>query len=144
MGVEAFRQYLKEHGLKLTRERETIAGEALAMKGHFDMDELYVGLLNRGIKVSKASVYRTLPLLLDSGIIEEVERTDKHAHYERTHGQAHHDHMLCVSCGKVLEFYSDELEKLQERLCRERSFTGASHTLEIRGYCKKCSTMKKG
>jgi len=140
--IEKFREYLRTRGLKLTKEREVIAGELLSSRGHFDIDEFYINMKKKGLKVSKASVYRTLPLLLESGLIKQVEKTDKHAHYELVYGSSHHDHMLCMSCGKVIEFYSKPLEKLQERLCLERDFQSISHTLEIMGYCKECRKKK--
>ena len=137
MGKEAFGKFLKSRGLRLTKEREAIVAGALSRRGHFDLEELHQALRKTGRKVSRASVYRTLPLLLDAGLIEQVEKTAKHAHYEHTHG-GHHDHMLCTSCGRVIEFYSEALEKLQEKLCRAESFQGTTHTLEIKGYCKRC------
>ncbi|KKL60997.1 hypothetical protein LCGC14_2199700, partial [marine sediment metagenome] len=73
------------------------------------------------------------------GILGKVENTDKHAHYELVLGREHHDHMLCTSCGKVIEFYSHELERLQDSLCKAEGFKGNSHLLEIKGLCKKCS-----
>lgn len=142
MKKDVFRKFLGERGLRFTGEREAILDEVLGSTGHFDPEELYIALREKGQKVSRASVYRTLPLMVDAGVVEQVERTDKHAHYERTLGRDHHDHMLCVSCGKVIEFYSEAIEKLQDRLCRERGFKGVSHTLEITGYCDSC--MKKG
>lgn len=132
-----FKRYLKSRGLKLTKGREAIVGHVLSMRGHFDLEELYHSLRGSGLTVSRASVYRTLPLLIESGLIEEVERTEKHAHYERKTG-GHHDHMLCISCGKVTEFYSEALERLQERLCRKEGFDGMTHTLEIKGRCRRC------
>jgi Fur family ferric uptake transcriptional regulator len=93
-----------------------------------------------GSKVSRASVYRTLPLLVESGIIEEVERVDKHAHYEKIPKNGHHDHMICTRCGKVIEFYSEGLEELQEKICRQKNFSGMRHSLEILGVCEKCGS----
>ncbi|GAB4387846.1 MAG: transcriptional repressor [Thermodesulfovibrionales bacterium] len=139
---EKFRNFLRDRGLKFTREREAIVDEVLSRKGHFDLEELHMSMKKDGSGVSRASIYRTLPLLLESGVLEEVERTDKHAHYEHTPPREHHDHMLCVSCGKVIEFYSGALERLQDRLCHERQFDGISHTLEIKGYCRRCSGRK--
>ncbi|MEJ2182683.1 MAG: transcriptional repressor [Nitrospirota bacterium] len=142
MGVESkieyFRDFIHAKGLRYTPEREAIAREVFRRKGHFDPEELHQALRREGHKVSRASVYRTLPLMMEAGILEQVEMTDKHAHYERVMGREHHDHMLCVSCGRVIEFYSEEMEKLQERLCEEEGFQGASHTLEIKGYCSRC------
>lgn len=134
----AFTDYLKTKSLKLTREREAIIDCVIGQTGHFDPEELCADLRRNGMDVSRASVYRTLPLLIDSGILEQVERTDKHAHYELKMGRGHHDHMLCVQCGRVIEFYSPELERLQERICRREGFAGQTHTLEIKGRCKKC------
>jgi Fur family ferric uptake transcriptional regulator len=142
MDSERFRQVLREKGLRFTKEREAIFKEVLGRRDHFDLEELHMDLRRKGHRVSRASIYRTLPLLLELGVLEEVERTDKHAHYERTTGRKHHDHMLCVSCGKIIEFYSDALEKLQERLCGREEFEGVSHLLEIRGYCRKCRKKK--
>lgn len=142
MNLDKFIEYLRAKGLKFTKERQLIAKELLSSRGHFDLDEFYVGLKKKGLKVSKASVYRTLPLLLESGLIKQVEKTDKHAHYELVYGSSHHDHMLCVSCGKVIEFYSKPLERLQDRLCEAEGFESISHTLEIMGYCSKCRTKK--
>jgi Fur family ferric uptake transcriptional regulator len=139
MDSERFRKALRDRGLRFTKEREAILHEALVRRGHFDLEQFHMDLLKKGLRVSKASVYRTLPILLELGVLEQVERTDKHAHYERTTGRAHHDHMLCLSCGRVIEFYSAALEKLQEAVCRAEGFRGASHSLEIRGYCRRCA-----
>lgn len=143
MKAGEFREFLKGEGLKFTSEREAVLDEVLSRNGHFDPEELYLELKKKGRKVSRASVYRTLPLLAECGLIEEVEKVDKHAHYERTHGRRHHDHMLCEKCGKIIEFYSEAIEKLQDELCAVQGFAGTSHTLEIRGTCRKCSAMRK-
>jgi Fur family ferric uptake transcriptional regulator len=140
MDKETFRGILRQRGLRYTMEREAILEEVLGRVGHFDPEQLHMDLRGKGHRLSRASIYRTLPLLLELGVIEQVERTDRHAHYERTRG--HHDHMLCVSCGRVIEFYSGPLERLQDKICREESFQGVSHTLEIRGFCRACR--KKG
>lgn len=139
----AFREYLKGKGLKFTKERELILKDIFSRHGHFDPEELYIGMRQKGLKVSKASIYRTLSLLIESGLIEQVQRTEKHAHYEQTFGRNHHDHMLCILCGSVIEFYSKELEELQNKICREKDFGGVTHTLEIKGYCTKCAKMRK-
>jgi Fur family ferric uptake transcriptional regulator len=139
---EVLKEFLRQKGLRFTKEREAILKEISSHRGHFDLEEIYLGLKKKGAKVSRASIYRTLPLLMESGLVEEVERTDKHAHYELTYGSAHHDHMLCTECGKVIEFYSPSLEKLQDRLCRARGFKGTSHTLEIKGLCRECRKAK--
>lgn len=142
MEEKTFREYIRSKGLKFTKERELILRKVLSLKGHFAPEELYIEMRKTGLKVSKASVYRTLPLLIESGLIRQVEKTDKHAHYESAFGSGHHDHMLCISCGKAIEFYSRPLERLQERLCSGEGFQSVSHTLEIMGYCRKCAKGK--
>jgi Fur family transcriptional regulator, ferric uptake regulator len=138
MDKQKFDEYISNKGLKLTREREEIVRDILRTDGHFAPDELFVQLRARGSKVSRASIYRTIPLLVESGMIEEVERVDKHAHYERVSQDSHHDHMICIRCGRVIEFYSAGLEQMQERLCRQEKFRGMRHCLDILGVCDKC------
>ena len=92
------------------------------------------------MKASRASIYRTLQLLLECGLVEQVERVDKHAHYEHTFGHKHHDHLICLRCGKVIQLFSEKLEKLQKQLCKKENFRCVSHTLEMRGYCEKCGS----
>ncbi len=138
MEKEKFREFLTTKGLKLTKERDEILHEMLGMKKHFDLEELFIRLKTKGSKVSRASVYRTIPLLIGSGLIEEVERVDRHAHYERV-SDDHHDHMICIKCGKVTEFYSPTIEMLQSEICQKEKFKGIRHSLEIFGYCEKCA-----
>jgi Fur family ferric uptake transcriptional regulator len=138
MDKQKFDEYISNKGLKLTRERDEIVREILHTTGHFAPDELFVRLKAKGSKVSRASIYRTIPLLVESGVIEEVERVDKHAHYERVSQNSHHDHMICIRCGRIIEFYSESLERMQERLCRQENFRGVRHCLDILGICDKC------
>ena len=138
MEKQKFREFLTTKRLKLTKERNEILDEILDMKKHFDPEELFVRLKTKGSKVSRASVYRTIPLLIESGLLEEVERIDRHAHYERVSEDRHHDHMICIKCGKVIEFYSPTLEMLQDEICQKEKFKGIRHTLEILGCCEKC------
>jgi Fur family ferric uptake transcriptional regulator len=138
MEQEIFREFLSGKGLKLTKERQRILDEVSASRGHFHPEELLLRMKDKDIKVSKASIYRTLPLLVESGLVEQVEKNDKHAHYEHTFGQGHHDHLICLKCGRVIEVFSPKLEEIQNELCKESSFDGITHTLEIKGYCRKC------
>lgn len=138
MEKEIFREFLNKKGLKFTKERREILNEVFSHHGHFASEELLTSMRNKNIKVSKASIYRTLPLLLDCGLIEQVERNDKHAHYEHIFGHKHHDHLICLKCGKVFEVFSPKLEAIQDELCRKNGFEGIKHTLEIKGYCRNC------
>ena len=125
-------------GLRLTKGREEIVRIIDETDGHFNPQTLYERLRDRGSKVSRASVYRTIPILVEQGVIIEVEKTEKHAHYEKVMGKAHHDHLICLGCGRTLEIYSPTLEMLQEEICQREGFRGVRHTLEIMGYCREC------
>jgi Fur family ferric uptake transcriptional regulator len=142
MEHKVFKNFLKERGQKLTKEREAILKEIFSFHGHFEPETLYLQIRQSGLKASRASVYRTLNLLYECGLIDRVRKTEHGTVYECTYGHKHHDHMLCVRCGKVIEFYSEDLEALQEELCKKQQFEGTNHTLEIRGYCKKCQKKK--
>ncbi len=136
---EVFSDFLRRKGLKLTRERKLILEEVFTHHGHFDIDDLYFTIRGKGLRVSKSSIYRTIPLLLESGLVEEVKTVERQAHYEHTYGHRHHDHLVCISCGRVIEFHSPEIERLQETICRRNRFRSVRHVLEIQGYCRGCN-----
>ncbi len=138
MEKKIFHNFLKDRGQRFTKERSVVLQKTLAFKGHFDPESLYIKIKETGLKASRASVYRTLNLLCECGIIERVRKSEHGTIYENTFGHEHHDHMRCIQCGAIIEFYSEDLERLQEAICTEQRFHGTSHTLEIRGYCKKC------
>ena len=142
MENKIFQNFLGLKGLKLTKERTAVLKEVFAFHGHFDPEHLYLRIKDSGSKASRASVYRTLSLLVESGLVEKVTRTDKGNVYEHTFGHTHHDHMICDLCGSIIEFYSEKLENLQEEICLSNYFDGKSHTLEIRGYCAECKKRK--
>lgn len=114
--------------------------EVFSFHGHFEPEHLYFRIKDSGLKASRASVYRTLNLLVESGLVEKVARQGKGNVYEHTYGHRHHDHMVCEKCGAIIEFYSERLENLQEEICRQNGFTGVSHILEIRGNCGRCGS----
>lgn len=138
MEQKLFRKYLGEKRLKLTKERLAVLNEVFSFHGHFGPEQLYFRIRNAGSKASRASVYRTLNLLVESGLVEKITRTDRGNVYEHTYGHNHHDHLVCSLCGSIVEFYSENLEQIQEDICRRNNFQGVSHILEIRGVCGKC------
>lgn len=142
MDLSVFRSLLAAQGLKLTRERVSVMREIASVQGHFDPELLYGRIRSAGGKTSRASVYRTLGLLLESGVVKKVSRTDRGSVYELSSGAGHHDHMVCDSCGAVIEFFSEEFETLRGALCREKGFYGTSHAIEIRGHCEGCGEEK--
>ncbi|MBI4767151.1 MAG: transcriptional repressor [Deltaproteobacteria bacterium] len=109
-----FFNYLKQQGLKWTPEREEVLQEVLKTEGHFEAEDLAFRLRKSGSRVSKATIYRTLPLLVKAGMVKEVIHGEKHQHYEHTHGENHHDHMICLKCGKIVEFDKESLKKIEQ------------------------------
>ena len=136
--VDAFRGFLKKNGLAFTSARAAILTGIVASRGHFDADALHEQLKDAGTKLSSATIYRTLPLFVRSGIIKETLRASGRARYEPAWGRAHHDHLECVVCGRIIEFRDDELERLQDQVCRKHRFRPVEHRLGIRGYCAAC------
>ena len=131
-----FRSYLKSKGLKFTPERKAILKKIFSLHEHFDVEKLYEKLDKR---ISRATIYRTLSLLVKSKLVEELFRCQDKVSYERIFGHKHHDHMLCINCGKIIEFREEKIEKLQEAVCKKYGFTSVEHKLSIRGYCRECS-----
>ena len=115
-----FSNFLRERGFRVTKERSAILQKTLSCKGHFDPESLYLQIRATGLKASRASIYRTIGLLCECGLIGIVKKTEHGTIYENTFGNEHHDHMLCTQCGNVIEFYSEELERLQEALCKNQ------------------------
>ena len=111
--IALFRSYISKKGLRNTPEREEIIKEIFASHDHFDVDELYLRLRRKGSRVSKASIYRNLPLIMESCLISEVWHEDGHMHYEHIYGHGHHCHLRCIQCGKVIEFVKQELFEIQ-------------------------------
>ncbi|MCD6549044.1 MAG: transcriptional repressor [Thermodesulfobacterium sp.] len=136
--VKDFKNFIKKKGLKYTSEREEILKEILKSKQHFDVDELYMKLRKKGSKVSKASVYRTIPLLVEAGYIQEVYKQDSRSYYEVTLDKLPHIHFICIKCKSVDEIIDDYLaERIQEE-AKNRNYTPLTYHLEIFGICHKC------
>jgi Fur family ferric uptake transcriptional regulator len=137
--IQKFREYIQEKGLRNTPEREMIIKEIFSTHDHFDVDELFLRMRNKKKIVSKASIYRTIPLLLESGLIKEVFFEDGHLHYEHIYGHKHHCHLRCICCGKNLEFADDEIAKIQNQIEKKYGFVVTSHRFELLGYCPQCA-----
>jgi Fur family ferric uptake transcriptional regulator len=139
-----FRACLAQNGLRLTVQRRDVLTAVLASQGHFAAEELHAALRASGKSVSLATVYRTLGLLCDCGLLRRAPRWEDRQRYESVYGQQHHDHMLCVECGRVIEFCDDELEDLQRRICRRHGFAPMERRMGIRGLCRTCRARAKG
>jgi len=136
--VENFREFIKSKGLKYTPEREEILREILECKEHFDVDELYIKLKKRGSKVSKASIYRTIPLLIEAGYVQEVYKQNNRAYYEVVLNKMPHIHFICLNCKNVEEIEDERLVTLIKEYADQKGFTLLSYHLEVFGVCNNC------
>lgn len=141
--IAVFRRFIHRRGMRNTPERETIIREIFSRHDHFDVDELYLRLRRQGVRVSKASIYRTLPLLIEAGLITEVFFEDGHMHYEHTFGHEHHCHLRCTECRRVIEFFDASLEGLEDRLVRDYDFRISGYRLEVFGLCPECRAQQR-
>ncbi len=121
-----------EHGLKMTGQRRVIARVLSDSQDHPDVEALYQRAAEIDSNISIATVYRTVRLLEEAGIIERHEFGDGRARYEETTAE-HHDHLIDMRSGKVIEFTSPEIEKLQQEICRKLGYQLVDHRLEL--YC---------
>jgi Fur family ferric uptake transcriptional regulator len=142
---DIFLEHLRHRGLKVTLPRLRILETVLARESfHFTADDL-ARLVNESgrQKVSRSTVYRTLDLLEECGIVRRERMHEGYSCYEKAVGTGHHDHMICGECGRIIEFHSRELEQVQDSVCREHGFRPRRHALHIFGLCRECAGKKK-
>ena len=131
--TEIFRRFLKEKDLKITRQREILLRRIFENEDHFSAETLEDRVKGDGI--SKATIYRTLQLLLESELIAEVSLEDDRRFYEHIWGRAPHDHIVCTDCRKVFEFDGSDLSAIEDRIAREMGFVPALRRLRIEAHC---------
>jgi len=136
--LEIFRRYLRDRSLPVTSQREQVAQILFAADRHLSVEDVEGLLRKRGLHVGKATIYRTLDLLAQSGMVQERDFGEGFRRYERVPGHPHHEHLICLRCGTVVEFSNDRLEKLKELIAAEYGFQHRHHRLEIYGVCREC------
>jgi Fur family transcriptional regulator, ferric uptake regulator len=142
--LDRFERFLHKKELRLTEARAAIVEAALARQGHYPIEELIADLKARGIRGSKATVYRTLPLLAEAGILQPAIVAGDSRSYETTFGREHHDHLLCSRCGKVVEFEFEAFEILQKEVATRYGFRLEAHHHELVGTCPDCAAREGG
>lgn len=137
--VHLFRRYLREQGLPVTQQREAIAEVMFASSEHLSVEDLEGLLRERGERIGKATIYRTLEMLVKSGLVEEHDFGEGFKRYEHLFGQKPvREHLICTECGKVTEIHSSELIRVQEEEARRHGFQPARYRLQIYGLCAEC------
>ena len=137
--VRLFSRYLRERGLPITQQREAVAQIVFSSSGHLSVEDIAQRLRQEDERIGKATIYRTLDLLVKSKLVEEHDFGEGFKRYEhRLSRQPVHEHLICVECGTVIEFRSDEVQRIEERMLQDHGFTPARHRLEIYGLCQAC------
>ncbi|HHE38558.1 MAG TPA: transcriptional repressor [Candidatus Cloacimonetes bacterium] len=133
-----FENFLKTKSLKLTKPRKIILEEVFKNHGHFNVDILFDQIRNKHDNVSRATIYRTMPLLVGSGLIKQSLRCQAKDHYEHIHGHPSHLHLICVKCGRIIEVPSKEIETILLDVAQEKDFTIKEFNIGAKGICKRC------
>lgn len=136
---KVFLTYLESKGFKKTPQRLGILDKFLELKGHVSADELYREAKKKYPNIGHCTVYRALKLFQEAKIAGEVNFTGKRRRFEKEYLRGHHDHLICLECGKTIEVYDQKIETLQEALVKKYDFTPVHHRMEIFGKCKSCA-----
>lgn len=135
---EVFLKHIQRKGLKRTSQRELILDVFLRAEQHLSNEDLYQLVKKEDPTVGQTTVYRTLKILTDAGLAREVRFGDGRTHYEHNYKHQHHDHMICSECGRIIEFYSPELEAIQDEMAARHDFELTQHLLRMIGVCSEC------
>lgn len=130
-------QLLRERGVRLTAERQLILRRALSHL-HFTAEELVVDVRTIDPSVARGTVYRTLLLLHQADVLEKHDFRHGPPYYEVTTGKAHHDHLMCVQCGEIIEYQEPRVEAIQEQVVKRFGYQLLSHTHKLYGLCPTC------
>lgn len=134
-----FVEFLKKKDARVTQARKIVLTQVFSRHDHFCADDLAAELSSGVNHVSRGTVYRTLALMEESGLVRVIRDTDVHAHYEHTFNHPHHEHMVCDKCGQFIEFIDDRLVELVKKACKEHSFQERTHRIVVFGTCRNCS-----
>jgi Fur family ferric uptake transcriptional regulator len=136
--MDAFRRYLRDHSLPVTQQREAVAAGVFFADRHVSVSDLERGLASGGDHVGKATVYRTLELLVRAGLVQEHDFGEGFKRYEPLAARGYHEHLICARCGRVVEFASERLARMSALIAEEHGFRHHHHRWEIYGTCGDC------
>jgi Fur family ferric uptake transcriptional regulator len=142
--LERFRRYLRDHRQPVTRQRDLVAQVVLLAEDHPSVEGIRKALRARGENVGVATVYRTLEVLVHSGLVRAHDFGEGFKRYEPMPAQAHHEHLICEQCGRVIEFQNERLERMLPIIADEHAFQHQRHRVEIYGVCRECRQRELG
>jgi Fur family ferric uptake transcriptional regulator len=141
--VRVFHEHIKRSGLKRTAQRDLILDVFLRTEGHVSSEDLYELVKGEDPTIGFTTVYRTLKLFQESGLARDVQYYDGRTLYEHDFKHAHHDHLICTSCGRLIEFYSEIIENMQDEIAARHGFRPETHSLRIFGTCSECAAAQE-
>ena len=136
--LNKFRDILRRERLKFTPQRVAVLEEIVRDSGHRECEDIYMALRQNGSHVSRATIYRTMDILVKNEFVRKMEFGDGRARYESKVDSSHHDHMICTSCGEILEFVDHNIEDIQDKIAKRYHFKLQRHIHQLFGLCKKC------
>jgi Fur family ferric uptake transcriptional regulator len=134
---QLFQEHHQQKGMRMTQQRRMILDYLLKANHHVGMEEIYQALRGRG--VGKVTVFRALKMLEESALVDRVTSSDGKPRFEVKYERPHHDHLICIDCGAIREVQWPQIEKIQEKKCRDMGFTPVFHRHEIFGRCPRCT-----
>ena len=129
--IQILKEVLQKEGLRFTRQRLAVWTEIGISRKHRDADDIYISIRSKGVKVSRATVYRTIDVLVKNELVRKLDVGDGKNRFESKIDEEHHDHMICLETGNIIEFYNSRLEQLQEKIALDNGYELVRHVHQL-------------
>jgi Fe2+ or Zn2+ uptake regulation protein len=137
---DQLKRVLKKEGLRYTQQRQSVWDELCATDDHRDAEEIYLAIRQSGLNVSRATVYRTIDVLVKNKMARKLELGDGRARYEHKVNATHHDHLICIQCGKIEEFMDEVIESRQDEIVKKFGYKLVRHIHQLFIICSECES----
>ena len=138
--TDKLKRILHKENRRYTQQRQEVWDEICSTNEHRDAEDIYNSLRKRQTNVSRATVYRTIDVLVKNNLVRRLDLGDGRSRFENKMGIAHHDHIVCLDCRKIVEFMNEDIEEIQEQVAKEMGFEIVRHVHQLFGNCldEKC------